>query len=66
MKVKAGELKPGQPVWLAGMVMTFSHFDGDTPVFSHFAPATVKGKRNYTQVNYHTSQLNREALIETA
>ena len=61
-RLPAGELKTGQTVWQAGMVMQFSHWLGDVPVFTHFQP-TGKGA---TQVNYVNNNLNRQSMIELA
>jgi hypothetical protein len=67
MKIKAAELKTGQPVWMAGMVMKFSHWQEGCPVFSHFQPAYTlapNGKRTHAQVNYRNEILTKESLIE--
>jgi len=32
-RLPAGDLKTGQSVWLAGMVMQFSHWQGNVPVY---------------------------------
>jgi hypothetical protein len=35
--VKAIDLRPGQHVWVSGMLMSFVNFDGDSPAFNHVA-----------------------------
>lgn len=67
MKSKAANLKTGQAVWMAGMVMQFSHFDNGTPVFTHFKQGyTVRlnGKLNRCQVNHVDRRLTKESEIE--
>lgn len=53
---RAGELKPGQMVWLAGMLMRFAHFYGPTPIFRHVA----KGP----EILYENHSLTADSMIE--
>lgn len=57
MKVKASQLKPDALVWVAGMLMTFSGFVGDNPVFYHLADP---------HICFHNRNWNGDTLIELA
>lgn len=56
--IPAKDLKRGQLVWQAGMIMQFAYWQADTPVFSHFQ------KRGEPQINYINHKLTRESLIK--
>lgn len=55
--VKASQLKPDALVWVAGMLMTFSGFVGDNPVFYHLADP---------HICFHNRNWNGDTLIELA
>lgn len=57
MKIKARDLKRNDLVWIAGMLMLFSHFDNGSPVFNHYA------ERN---IQYIDRNKNGNSLIEKA
>lgn len=58
IKVKAHQLRPNQLCWVAGMLMYFDHWCGETPVFRHAA----KGP----QINFVNRSYTRETLITVA
>ena len=53
---KASELKDGDLVWMAGMIMVFNGFVKGSPVFLHFSDRSLC---------YHNLSLTAESLIET-
>jgi hypothetical protein len=59
VRKKAGDLRCGQLVWLAGMVMQLSHWNGETPVFRHFRKANDQNP----DVNYINHNINKQTII---
>jgi hypothetical protein len=62
-QITARYLRSGQCVMLAGMVMRFSHWQGPTPVFYHFAGSVGKKQPPVFYLNHN---LNEDSILETA